>query len=289
MVGLGTWTQHKQGEVEEAVATAIRCAPAARAASAGAHTAGCMQLSTLACFCSIGYRHIDCAAEYQNEAEVGRGLAKALRDGAVAREGAAGEAALWWAACTPAWLPAMPRSVATRAARQRLNHPPRRRPTRCAVASAAAAATITATPPPPAPAAAPAPQSCGSPPSWTIPTTGQTGWRPPAGGAGCYWPAGWRPASMAWHGPCPGGQQGAASGCPAAVLSNACIRVGLLGEPGSPCSARSSAVAPRGDPQRCQQCRPAWHLPGHAPCCGHAPEPRLPGPACLAPLHCVLA
>lgn len=57
-VGLGTWTQHKQGEVEGAVKAAVR----------------------------IGFRHIDCAAEYKNEEEVGRALAAVLADGTVRRE-----------------------------------------------------------------------------------------------------------------------------------------------------------------------------------------------------------
>ncbi|KAL4428139.1 hypothetical protein ABPG75_002228 [Micractinium tetrahymenae] len=58
LVGLGTWTQKQQGEVRDAVETAIR----------------------------MGYRHIDCAAEYGNEDEVGAGLAAVLKDGTVRRE-----------------------------------------------------------------------------------------------------------------------------------------------------------------------------------------------------------
>ncbi|KAL4854860.1 NADPH-dependent aldo-keto reductase [Chlorella vulgaris] len=58
LVGLGTWTQRKPGEVREAVETALR----------------------------LGYRHIDCAADYQNEGEVGQAIAAVLGDGTVRRE-----------------------------------------------------------------------------------------------------------------------------------------------------------------------------------------------------------
>ncbi|KAI3430220.1 hypothetical protein D9Q98_004818 [Chlorella vulgaris] len=58
LVGLGTWTQRKPGEVREAVETALR----------------------------LGYRHIDCAADYQNEGEVGQAIAAVLGDGTVCRE-----------------------------------------------------------------------------------------------------------------------------------------------------------------------------------------------------------
>ncbi|KAL4420161.1 hypothetical protein ABPG77_008297 [Micractinium sp. CCAP 211/92] len=60
VVGLGTWTQKKPGDVRDAVELAIR------------HV--------------LGYRHIDCAAEYGNEEEVGAGLAAVLQDGTVRRE-----------------------------------------------------------------------------------------------------------------------------------------------------------------------------------------------------------
>ena len=57
MLGLGTWNA-PAGEVGAAVTAAIK----------------------------LGYRHIDCAAIYGNEAEIGEALAAAIRSGLVKRE-----------------------------------------------------------------------------------------------------------------------------------------------------------------------------------------------------------
>lgn len=57
IIGLGTW-KSEPGEVKRAVKEAIK----------------------------IGYRHIDCAANYGNEAEVGEALTECMEDGTVARD-----------------------------------------------------------------------------------------------------------------------------------------------------------------------------------------------------------
>ena len=57
LVGLGTW-QAKAGEVEAAVGAALK----------------------------LGYKHIDAAAVYGNEAEVGSAIATAIEGGIIARE-----------------------------------------------------------------------------------------------------------------------------------------------------------------------------------------------------------
>ena len=57
LLGLGTW-KSEPGEVYAAVREAIR----------------------------IGYRHIDCASFYGNEAEIGNAIRDAVRDGVVSRQ-----------------------------------------------------------------------------------------------------------------------------------------------------------------------------------------------------------
>ena len=57
MIGIGTW-QSDPEKVTDAVYSAIKA----------------------------GYRHIDCAAEYGNEVEVGKGINRAIEDGITKRE-----------------------------------------------------------------------------------------------------------------------------------------------------------------------------------------------------------
>ena len=57
LIGLGTW-KSKAGEVQEAIKAALQ----------------------------VGYRHIDCAAVYGNEKEIGEALKEVFASGAVKRE-----------------------------------------------------------------------------------------------------------------------------------------------------------------------------------------------------------
>lgn len=40
----------------------------------------------LSCLSQLGYRHIDCATAYENQAEVGKGFQRAFKEGLVKRE-----------------------------------------------------------------------------------------------------------------------------------------------------------------------------------------------------------
>lgn len=64
MLGLGTW---KAGNTEEVVYAAIKA----------------------------GFRHIDCAFEYENEKQVGAGIKRAISDGLVTREDLTVTTKLW--------------------------------------------------------------------------------------------------------------------------------------------------------------------------------------------------
>lgn len=76
VVGLGTWLA-QPGEVYGAVKEALR----------------------------LGYRHVDCAAIYGNEAEVGRALSESLKEGAVRREELWVTSKLWNDAHAPQDVP----------------------------------------------------------------------------------------------------------------------------------------------------------------------------------------
>ncbi|MGF1510042.1 MAG: aldo/keto reductase [Myxococcota bacterium] len=82
-LGLGTW-KSKPGEVYDAVRSAL----------------------------DVGYRHIDCAAIYGNEQEVGRAFADAISDGTVSRESLWVTSKLWNDAHEPtAVRPALERTL----------------------------------------------------------------------------------------------------------------------------------------------------------------------------------
>lgn len=83
-LGLGTW-QSAPGDVHQAVKEAVR----------------------------VGYRHIDCAAVYRNEAEVGQALSECFAEGLVAREDMWITSKLWNNAHRPEdVLPALEKTLA---------------------------------------------------------------------------------------------------------------------------------------------------------------------------------
>jgi alcohol dehydrogenase (NADP+) len=84
LIGLGTW-KSATGEVYRAVKEALR----------------------------LGYRHLDCAAIYGNEAEIGRALAESFQAGVVAREEVWVTSKLWNDAHAPADVrPALEKTLA---------------------------------------------------------------------------------------------------------------------------------------------------------------------------------
>lgn len=72
-IGLGTWKSEK-GQVKHAVYEALKA----------------------------GYRHVDCAAIYENEHEVGAALQQAFAQKVTAREKVFVTSKLWYVSCVPA-------------------------------------------------------------------------------------------------------------------------------------------------------------------------------------------